>query len=197
MKLLVAWRVEWRRVVSKGWDAFGSTVLMPFMLSDWSSTGTRGSSLIYHLIHPNSHPDVLWPLATHTHTQTHTQRRTHTHTRAHKHTSTHADSLPGCTGHFLMQPESITHPTGWQTHTHTNAHTHTLLNWITGTPLFLPSPSSDHGIDKSTYTGTIAGRCMCDLSGIRIAPPVSLLITAGILCRNITFLLELVFFPIF
>lgn len=34
------------------------------MLSDWSIAGTRGRSLIYHLIHPNSHPDVLWPLFT-------------------------------------------------------------------------------------------------------------------------------------
>lgn len=40
---------------------FSSTVVLPFMLSDWSITGARGGSLIYHLIHPNSHPDVLWP----------------------------------------------------------------------------------------------------------------------------------------
>lgn len=45
---------------------------LPFMLSDWSITATRGASLIYHPIHPNSHPDVLWPLATHPHRHTHT-----------------------------------------------------------------------------------------------------------------------------
>lgn len=43
----------------------------PSWLTDWSITGTRGTSLIYHLIRPNSHPDVLWPL--------HTQTPTHTH----------------------------------------------------------------------------------------------------------------------
>lgn len=40
-----------------------ASVLLPFMLSDWSIMGTWTRSLIYHPIHPNSRPDVLWPLA--------------------------------------------------------------------------------------------------------------------------------------
>lgn len=53
-----------------------SSVLLPFMLSDWSIMGTWTRSLIYHPIHPNSRPDVLWPLASRarhfTNTQSHT-----------------------------------------------------------------------------------------------------------------------------
>ena len=42
--------------------------LLPPLFCPSCSVGTRGESLIYHPIHPNSLPDVLWPLATCTHT---------------------------------------------------------------------------------------------------------------------------------
>lgn len=40
-----------------------AAVLLPFMLSEWSIVGAWTRSLIYHPIHPNSSPDVLWPPA--------------------------------------------------------------------------------------------------------------------------------------
>lgn len=61
--------MEMSSVYQAAEQPFLSTVLLPFMLSDCSITDTMGTSLIYHPIHPNSHPDVLWPYTpTHLHT---------------------------------------------------------------------------------------------------------------------------------
>lgn len=120
------------------------------MLSDWSIAGTRGRSLIYHLIHPNSHPDVLWPLFTLSLTHTHTQ-----------------------TCRFIIWvhrsfPLSAHYPFFCLTHTHT--HTEQKIGSLVP-PLFLPSCSSDNGIDNlPTYTHTQASEGgACDLSGIEKA----------------------------
>lgn len=106
------------------------------MLSDWSITGTRGRSLIYHLIHPNSHPDVLWPLftlsLTHIHTYTDMQIHylgspvistlsplpillfnTHTHTQSRK--------LDHWCLHYFCQAVPVTMGLIIYQHTHTQA----------------------------------------------------------------------------
>lgn len=63
----------WVQTTSKAEQPFASSVLLPFMLSDWSIMGTWTRSLIYHPIHSNSCPDVLWPLANRAHNFANTQ----------------------------------------------------------------------------------------------------------------------------
>lgn len=63
----------WVQTTSKAEQPFISSVLLPFMLTDWSIMGTWTRSLIYHPICPDSCPDVLWPLANHSHNFTNTQ----------------------------------------------------------------------------------------------------------------------------
>lgn len=120
------------------------------MLSDWSIAGTRGRSLIYHLIHPNSHPDVLWPLFTLSLTHIHTYTDMQIHYLGSPVIST-LSPLP-----ILL----------FNTHTHTEQKIGSLVP-----PLFLPSCSSDNGIDNlPTYTHTQASEGgACDLSGIEKA----------------------------